>query len=128
MLVTIESSPAELSEKGEALVKAIQAELAPFRPDLAEALEKAVKERVEMAPSPYPALREIEEETNRRYLDQIERMVADIMTVLTETQLSKSEQDAKDHVIRRLVHEGGGTAEALERLSIPELLQKAAEL
>lgn len=130
MQFTLESTPSEIAEKGEALVKAIQEELAPLRPDLAKALGDAMErgKNPDVAVSPYPALRELEEESHRRYVDQVERMVDDIIAVLEEKQLTKAEQEAKSRAISRLVHEGVGTAEALERLSIPELLQKAALL
>lgn len=80
MRLRLETTPAELSAKGDALVKALSDALRPADPELAERLAKALPPREHDLK--YPALQEIHGRMAREYGAMQSRMLRDIGRVL----------------------------------------------
>lgn len=80
MRLRLETSPAELAAKGEALLKALSGALEPVAPELAEQLQKALPPREHSLK--YPALQELHGRMAAEYERTLARMLADIGRVL----------------------------------------------
>lgn len=80
MRLRLETSPAELAAKGEALLKALSGALEPVAPELAEQLQKALPPREHSLK--YPALQELHSRMAAEYERTLGRMMADIGRVL----------------------------------------------
>lgn len=80
MRFRLEATPGELEQKGDALVKALVAELSALAPDLAERLEKALPPPEQTLK--YPALQQLADLTREQYARTLERMVEEIGRVL----------------------------------------------
>lgn len=81
MKLTINATPEEILEKGDKLVEAFVREVAPYHPDLAERLAKALPES-EPVKLKDPVLEHIAEQTSIAYGRMLHAMNSDILKIL----------------------------------------------
>jgi len=93
MRLQLETTPAELAEKGEDLLKALVGALRPVDSELAERLEKALPHKED--PLKHPALAGIHARMHDAYAAQIDRMVREIGQVLQRSVAGRGEATAK---------------------------------
>ena len=93
MRLQLETTPAELADKGEDLIKALVGALRPVDGELAERLEKALPP--EEPALKHPALRGIHARMRDAYRAQVDRMVREIGQVLQRSVAGRGEGVAK---------------------------------
>jgi leucyl-tRNA synthetase len=117
MEFTLNATPGELLEKGDALVRVIARTMQPVHPDLAEALLKALPEHEHAATDYFPVMKELAKQAEALYADTLKAMLAEIDTVLDESvsekevegstlqKAAKIETDYIDPLVGLLAHE-----------------------
>lgn len=92
MRLQLEATPEELNEKGEQLVRSLVQQVAPFAPELAETLEKALPDAKERVQLRQRSLRELHERTQAEYRKTLTRMMDDIHKVITKASRNPSHE------------------------------------